>query len=268
MIVLYTIATFTALFGWLSLTPRLRSRANHTHSSRRQRGEQTDGTICRRLARDLASASSVAAAWDILRRAAGVLGFSYVELTLHPLTPGPRDAFPRFSERLRPAPRSNQPPETTFAIAVVGRNARGQVVFSRAANLRPDDPEVPLLISAVADNMRGVIERSLGAEKPRDRSHRRERRAHAGTPNRRAHAICTSCGSPRVFRSRTRSTFEQCRKIWTSKRPYECLSCGRRAWQEPHLVAPRGVNPTIQPPDLHGLDLAFQDSHTADQPRQ
>jgi hypothetical protein len=209
----------------------------------------------------------VAAAWDLLRSAARALGFSYVELTLHPLTPAAAEVFPRYTERLRPAPRSDQPPETTFAIAVVARNARGQVVFSRAANRRADDAEVPLLISAVADNMPRVIERSPGTERPDD-SHRRERRAHAETPHRRSTTICTACGSPRVFRSRTRSTLELCRKTWTSKRPYVCLSCGWRAWREPHLVAPRAASPTVHPPDLRSLDLAFHNSQAPGQPRR
>jgi hypothetical protein len=266
MIVLYGIVTVTAVFGWLSLS-RFRAGGNHPGSPRLQGDKQRDGTICRNLANDLASASSVAAAWNLLRDAARHLGFSYVELTLHPLTPAPDERFPRYTERLRPAPRSPQPPETTFAIAVVAPSARGQVVFSRSANLRHLDPEVPFLISAVADELPDIIERTVsGAEMRRRNSHRRERSEHSEGHQRRSATMCRSCGSARVFRSRVRSTFEQCRKIWTSKRLYECLSCGWRGWQEPHVVAPRAVRTMVPPPDLRGLDLAFHDSHTSDLP--
>ncbi len=223
--------------------------------------------ICRRLATELANASSMNSAWSTLKSAASRLGFSYVELTLESRTLDLDTVLPRYAERLLPAPGSAQQPETTFAVALPGRLIRGQVVFSRSTVASPLHSELPLLISAVAESLPRVIERSLRTSAdPSDATDRPQlsgpatAEAEPQSPGARdARTICCSCGSPRVHRSHSRSSVEQLRKKLTTKRLYECASCGWRGWKVQTIVAPQTVARTFEsPPDLRALDVALQ----------
>ena len=200
------------------------------------------GIICRTLATDLANVSSIDDGWSILRRAARQLGFSYVELTLHARTLSADDApLPRYAERLLTPPGSAQPPETTFAVALTGGRASGQVVFSRSTAASPLHSELPLLISAVAEHLPNVIDRHLKrAPRPLpepDPELDLPSVAHAVDPEfdlNRDQMACRCCGSHRLYRSRSRSLVERCRKKMSSLRLFECASCGWRGWTMPN----------------------------------
>jgi hypothetical protein len=71
---------------------------------------------------------------------------------------------------------------------------------------------------------------------------------------------CPACGSPRVFRSRTRTKFERLRRELTSKRPYRCHACNWRGWAPDNLlIAAAGdvADAPASPPDLHAIDSAL-----------
>jgi predicted RNA-binding Zn-ribbon protein involved in translation (DUF1610 family) len=71
---------------------------------------------------------------------------------------------------------------------------------------------------------------------------------------------CPACGSPRVFRSRTRTKFERLRRELTSKRPYRCHTCNWRGWgPDDLLIAAAGdvADAPASPPDLHAIDSAL-----------
>jgi hypothetical protein len=76
---------------------------------------------------------------------------------------------------------------------------------------------------------------------------------------------CPECGSPRVFRSKTRSAFERLRRRFTVKRPYRCHECNWRGWA---LDGTQSVSPSdvpdapSAPPDLGAIDAALEDSGT------
>ncbi len=204
-----------------------------------QRQIMQNGVICRTLAGDLANAATLGDAWSVLKTAAQQLGFSYVELTLNPRTGTDEALLPRYAERLLPRPGSAQPRETTFAVALVGRQAAGQVVFSRPSAATPLHSELPLLISAVAETLPRVIDRTHTAEGDRRSAPVPLFPAQPPTTASVASAVdsshdrmtCNACGSPRLFRSRSRSPLEQFRKKLTSRRPFECASCGWRGWR-------------------------------------
>jgi len=235
-----------------------------------------NGIVCRRLATDLSNASSIKEAWSILNTAARQLGFSYVELTLHPRAFGSDDLIvPRFAARMLPPPGPAHPPETTFAVALAGGKAPGQVVFSRSGAAAPLHSELPLLISAVAETLPRVIERHLKTSVP---PQLRELKLPApaepvtlapvaGMFERTRHERMTcSCGSSRVHRSRSRSTLEQIRKKLTTRRLYECSSCGWRGWKTPP-ASPSNAAPArdFESPDLRSLDLALQEIRSVQQ---
>jgi len=74
---------------------------------------------------------------------------------------------------------------------------------------------------------------------------------------------CPSCGSHRVFRSKTRTAFERFRRQFTMKRPYRCHNCNWRGWAPDgmHTVAPGDVlDAPAPPPDLTAIDSALEDS--------
>jgi UDP-GlcNAc:undecaprenyl-phosphate GlcNAc-1-phosphate transferase len=226
-----------------------------------------NGIICRTLASDLAGAPSMDQAWPILEEAARRLGFSYVELRLTPRPPGVKKAARRYSRRLLPRrPRDGH--EMTFAVALSGKAGKtGQVVFSRSAMAAPLHSELPLLISAVAQNLPAVIDRDVEtAGAPICRAEPLPAPAPAPdfprltrSPGRMA---CGACGSPDLHRSRSRSLFEQLRKRLTSRRPYECRSCGWRGWGRWASAARDHARFAIaaESPDLRPLDLALQNS--------
>lgn len=58
---------------------------------------------------------------------------------------------------------------------------------------------------------------------------------------------CPSCGSPRVFPSRLRNTFESLRYRLTDKQPYRCHHCSWRGWR---VIPLRAEHPDVQPDDL------------------
>lgn len=228
-----------------------------------------NGIICRTLAGDLTKAASIGDAWSILKSAARRLGFSYVELTLHP--PGDADEpVRRYAERLMPAPGSAQPPETTFAVALTGRgHAPGQVVFSRSTWAPPLHSELPLLINAVADCLPGVIERHFrtavatpqsGHESPTVIVRANVEPADGSPERRRADkAACRSCGSARLFRSPSRSILDRARKRLTSSRLYECGACGWRGWRlQIANATPPAPHTAFASPDLQALDVALR----------
>jgi len=73
---------------------------------------------------------------------------------------------------------------------------------------------------------------------------------------------CPECGSPRVFRSKTRTAFERFRRQFTLKRPYRCHACGWRGWAPDGMqaVAPGDViDAANPPPDLGAIDVALED---------
>ncbi len=228
-----------------------------------------NGIICRTLATHLTNASSLGEAWPALRSAARRLGFSYVELTLHP-RPGADDtSLPRYAERLMPAPGSAQPPETTFAVALAGRRPTpGQVVFSRSTAAPPLHSELPLLINAVAECLPGVIERHFQARVAPRFEHKsptvvvRARVEPAEETQERRHAAtaCQSCGSSRLFRSPSRSILDRARKRLSRTRLYECGACGWRGWRPPIANATPlpEPSPAFSAPDLQALDVALR----------
>jgi hypothetical protein len=77
---------------------------------------------------------------------------------------------------------------------------------------------------------------------------------------------CPACGSPRLYPSRTRSTLERIRRVFSRKRPYRCHACDWRRWIDvppsPLLAdtAPYELRTTRDPKqplgksDLDGLD--------------
>jgi predicted RNA-binding Zn-ribbon protein involved in translation (DUF1610 family) len=72
---------------------------------------------------------------------------------------------------------------------------------------------------------------------------------------------CPSCGSTRVFRSKTRSAFERFRRQLTLKHPFRCHACGWRGWAAESLRTTAGpgevVGPPAPPPDLAAIDSAL-----------
>jgi predicted RNA-binding Zn-ribbon protein involved in translation (DUF1610 family) len=71
---------------------------------------------------------------------------------------------------------------------------------------------------------------------------------------------CPSCGSNRVFRSKTRTAFERFRRQLTMKRPYRCHACNWRGWAPDGMqaVAPADVlDSSTPPPDLSAIDAAM-----------
>jgi hypothetical protein len=262
---LYGLLFVVALVGSLCLTPPVRALARDSGSLalRRfvlQRQIIQNGITCRKLAADLSTAASTGEAWSALKHAAAKLGFSYVEWTIHPRMRGSDDApAQRFAERLLPPPGSTQRRETTFAVALAGRGASGQVVFSRSTAAEPLHSELPLLINAVAEHLPRVIERNrktlitpqaIMASVPD--VHDLEWASHDSM-------TCGSCGSPRLHRSRSRTQLELLRKKLTSRRLYECSACGWRGWKlhtvtTPPMPAPRN----FESPDLRGLDQALR----------
>ena len=225
-----------------------------------------NGIVCRKLATDLASVSSIQDAWAILRTAARRLGFSYVELTLHPRAADEATAH-RYAERLMPRPGSAQPPETTFAVALRGSTS-GQVVFSRSAAAPPLHSELPLLISAVAESLPHAIDRGLKTAPPRPAPEPRlpiDRPAASEAARKtfdwnRNRMRCVSCDSFALHRSRSRSFVEHARKRLTRRRLFECATCGWRGWIMPNSVSTHGstIGRHADAPDLRGLDEALQ----------
>ena len=229
------------------------------------------GIICRTLATDLANVSSIDDGWSILRKAARRLGFSYVELTLHARPQSADDApLPRYAERLMPPPGSAQPPETTFAVALTGGRASGQVVFSRSTAAPRLHSELPLLISAVAEHLPNAIDRHLKTAAARHAQQARERLDLVDPPSVAQAAptggwhddrmVCGSCRTPRLRRSRSRSVLEQLRKKMTRRRLFECPSCGWRGWAMPKSASPSTVIRQFEPEDLRALDLALKNT--------
>ena len=73
---------------------------------------------------------------------------------------------------------------------------------------------------------------------------------------------CPSCGSNRVFRSKTRTAFERFRRQFTMKRPYRCHACNWRGWAPDGMqaVAPADMlDAATTPPDLSAIDAALTD---------
>ena len=74
---------------------------------------------------------------------------------------------------------------------------------------------------------------------------------------------CPSCGSNRVFRSKTRTAFERFRRQFTMKRPYRCHACNWRGWAPDgtQAVAPSDVlDAASSPPDLGAIDQALEEN--------
>ena len=74
---------------------------------------------------------------------------------------------------------------------------------------------------------------------------------------------CPSCGSHRVFRSKTRSAFERFRRQFTMKRPYRCHACNWRGWAPDGMQAVATgdvIDAPAEPPDLAAIDEALTDS--------
>ena len=74
---------------------------------------------------------------------------------------------------------------------------------------------------------------------------------------------CPACGSPRVFRSKTRTAFERYRRQFTMKRPYRCHACDWRGWAPDGALAvtPAEVlDATAPPPDLTAIDSALSEA--------
>ena len=74
---------------------------------------------------------------------------------------------------------------------------------------------------------------------------------------------CPSCGSRRVFRSKTRTAFERFRRQFTMKRPYRCHACNWRGWAPDgrQAVAPGDVIDTeAAAPDLGAIDDALKEA--------
>ncbi len=74
---------------------------------------------------------------------------------------------------------------------------------------------------------------------------------------------CPSCGSHRVFRSKSRNALERFRRQFTMKRPYRCHACNWRGWAPDGMqaVAPGEViDAPAPPPDLSAIDCALDES--------
>lgn len=74
---------------------------------------------------------------------------------------------------------------------------------------------------------------------------------------------CPSCGSTRVFRSKTRTALERFRRQFTMKRPYRCHACNWRGWAPDGMqaVAPQdGLDAAAEPPNLTAIDQALAGS--------
>jgi predicted RNA-binding Zn-ribbon protein involved in translation (DUF1610 family) len=75
-------------------------------------------------------------------------------------------------------------------------------------------------------------------------------------------STCPSCGSTRVFRSKTRTTMERWRRQFTMKRPYRCHACNWRGWAPDGMqaVAPADIiDAPAEAPDLGAIDAALED---------
>jgi predicted RNA-binding Zn-ribbon protein involved in translation (DUF1610 family) len=73
--------------------------------------------------------------------------------------------------------------------------------------------------------------------------------------------VCPACGSKRIFRSKTRSTFERFRRQFTIKRPYRCHHCAWRGWAADgaQVVSPEdAIDAASPPPDLSAIDAALE----------
>jgi hypothetical protein len=70
---------------------------------------------------------------------------------------------------------------------------------------------------------------------------------------------CPKCGSPRVHRSRTRTTWERLRKNFTNDRLHRCHGCDWRGWGAVTSapVRPKDGADQIRPaPNLEAIDIA------------
>jgi predicted RNA-binding Zn-ribbon protein involved in translation (DUF1610 family) len=73
--------------------------------------------------------------------------------------------------------------------------------------------------------------------------------------------VCPSCGSGRVYRSRTRGVVERFRRQFTMKRPYRCRECGWRGWAmdtEPKVTPEPARESDAPPPDLDAVDSSLE----------
>ena len=74
---------------------------------------------------------------------------------------------------------------------------------------------------------------------------------------------CPSCGSHRVFRSKTRTAFERFRRQFTMKRPYRCHACDWRGWAPDGMQAVAAgdvIDAPAPPPDLGAIDAALKEA--------
>jgi predicted RNA-binding Zn-ribbon protein involved in translation (DUF1610 family) len=72
---------------------------------------------------------------------------------------------------------------------------------------------------------------------------------------------CPSCGSNRVFRSKTRTAIERWRRQFTMKRPYRCHACNWRGWAPDGLQAVAQadiIDAPAEAPDLGAIDAALE----------
>jgi len=75
---------------------------------------------------------------------------------------------------------------------------------------------------------------------------------------------CPKCKSESGHRSRTRSRWDEWRKIVTGKRPYRCGACGVRWWapeEAPTFVDVAyddAESSALKPLDLEGLDRGLE----------
>jgi len=70
-----------------------------------------------------------------------------------------------------------------------------------------------------------------------------------------------------MYRSHSRTFLERARKVFTSRRPFRCESCGWRGWiSELDAVSFAPVDPH-EPPDLASIDTAMKGSRDADRDR-
>jgi predicted RNA-binding Zn-ribbon protein involved in translation (DUF1610 family) len=71
---------------------------------------------------------------------------------------------------------------------------------------------------------------------------------------------CPSCGSTRVFRSKTRNAVERWRRQFTTKRPYRCHACNWRGWAPDGLqdvALSDALDSATPPPDLNAIAAAM-----------
>jgi hypothetical protein len=59
---------------------------------------------------------------------------------------------------------------------------------------------------------------------------------------------CPSCGSSRVYPSRTRTLIERLRRVFSEKQPYRCHACNHRSWEL--ISLPMTEGPDAEPEDL------------------